>query len=251
MKYITSLDNPEIKKVASLQDSADRKKYNQLVVEGLRATTTCIEYGWKPVMVYATQKMLPEVQKSVSEEFITSISYAVLKKISSTVTPSGVLAVFPLPKAPEPSLLTAGLVLANISDPGNMGTLIRTAAALNIKSVVIIDGADVWGPKVIQATAGAIGPVTIFNWSWEELLTYKNNFKLIALVVSGGKKPNEISLKNSLLVVGNEAQGIPQDWLKDCDASLTLPMPGGTESLNAAIAGSIALYVTTYHDLVK
>jgi RNA methyltransferase, TrmH family len=124
-----------------------------------------------------------------------------------------------------------------------MGTLIRSCAAMNYKTVVCIKGTDPWSPKVVQASAGTIGMVNIFQVTWDELIQNKQNLNLCALVVSGGNKPQDIDLSNTLLVVGSEAHGIPDEWLGQCEQKLTLPMPGKTESLNAAVAGSIALYL--------
>lgn len=96
---------------------------------------------------------------------------------------------------------------------------------------------------MVQATAGTIGMVHIIETDWQTLRTYHAD-KLCALVATGGKTPEELDKsKQRLLVVGNEAHGIPSEWLTDCNEKLTLPMPGSTESLNAAIAASIALYL--------
>ncbi len=165
-----------------------------------------------------------------------------MEKMSTTKTPSGYLAVFTIPPKPQPTF-ERGIVLANITDPGNMGTLIRSATAMNVKTVVIVDGVDPWSPKVVQASAGTVGSVALLECSWQELLTYKQDKQLCAFVVKNGKTPQELELNDMLLVIGNEAHGISNDWLNDCEFTCTLPMPGNTESLNAAVAGSIALYL--------
>jgi len=130
-----------------------------------------------------------------------------------------------------------------MSDAGNMGTLIRTAAAMGCKTVVIINGVDPWSAKVVHATAGTIGMVNIYQLYWDELLKCKKDIPLYALVVSGGKDPQELSLKNSLLMVGSEAHGLSEVLIKQADEKITLAMSSKTESLNAAVAGSIALYL--------
>lgn len=182
---------------------------------------------------------------TVDANIITIVSDSVMNKMSSSVTPSGILGVFSIPKNQPLNQLNNGIVLAQISDPGNMGTLIRTAAAMNVKTVIIVEGTDPWSPKVVQATAGCLAFVNMFCIDWPTLVqsAKQHNIKLVAMVVSGGKKPDELSFENSLLVIGNEAHGMPEAWIHDCDAAMTLPMPGKTESLNAAIAGSIAMYL--------
>jgi TrmH family RNA methyltransferase len=166
-----------------------------------------------------------------------------MNKITQASTPSGILAVFPIPPQPSPEQLDSGIVLAQISDPGNMGTLIRTCAAMGKNSVVVIDGADVWNPKVVQASAGTLALVTVFNWSWDELIKHKKQIPLYALVVNGGVNLQSPIAGQSLLVIGSEAHGLPEQWIQQSDERITLSMPGGTESLNAGVAGSIAMYI--------
>lgn len=244
MKSITSRTNPEIKHLASLQDKKHRTEHGQFIAEGIRACSTLIQHGRTPIGLYVTEQQLPAAGKLASEREIVLVGDHVMEKISAASTPSGIVGLFSIPKPPTADQLTSGLVLARIADPGNTGTLIRTAAALNTKSIVIIEGADPWSPKVVQASAGTIGMLSIFQWGWEQLIAHKGNNQLCALVVSGGKNPRELKGKHTLLVVGSEAHGIPQGWIDACDETVTLPMPGGTESLNAAVAGSIALYLT-------
>ncbi len=244
IKTITSRTNEEIKLVAALKDKQAREEQKRFIAEGLRTCSTLAKSGMKLVQMYTTQEHLEEVQEFVKNYFITIVEDHVMQKMSAATTPSGILAVFEIPSQPSFSELTAGLVMANITDPGNMGTLIRSCAALNVKSVVIVDGADIWSPKVVQASAGMIGSVNILTPTWPALLKWKKDFQLYALVVKGGKSPQEIENKNILLVVGNEATGIPKDWLRDCNGFMTIPMPGHAESLNAAVAGSLGLYLT-------
>lgn len=202
--------------------------------------------------LYLTFENLEIAKSLVPKEKAIIVSPIVMNKISNATTPSGLLAVFKIGKKQEAQtplkISGGGAVLAGISDPGNMGTLIRTAAAVGMKTVVIIDGADCWSPKVIQASAGTISLVNIVQTNWKTLAEKKGNLKLIGLVVVGGKDISEINkedLKNSLLVIGSEAHGIEKSSLADCDELVTLQMPGQTESLNAAVAGSIAMYLAT------
>ncbi|MEX0939906.1 MAG: RNA methyltransferase [Candidatus Babeliales bacterium] len=243
MKQITSRQNPEIIAVSKLKNAKGRSQQNRFIAEGLRTCSALVKAGLNPLQIYVTEPNIDHVRSLVSIDYITETTSEVLDKISQTKTPSGIIGVFPIKPQPQPSKLSEGIVLAQITDPGNMGTLIRTCAAMDKKSVVIIDGVDPWNAKVIQASAGAIAQIDIFQWTWQELLHYKKNLNLIGLIVHGGKSMHEINTKNALLVIGSEAQGIPTEWLSDCDQFATLAMPGGIESLNAAVAGSIAMYL--------
>lgn len=217
-------------------------------------------------------EFIDNIVNKISDFIPVLVKDNVMKKMSSQTSPSGYLAVFNLPeiskkfkKSPETTQgfkrltepltkdfkkaeiskdknLKPGVILFNITDPGNMGTLIRTAVALN-SSCIIIEGCDPWSPKVIQSSAGNIANAEIFQFSWQEFLKLKGQSKISALVVSDGEKPSKENLSNHFLIVGNEAHGIPEDILKKCDYKITLPMPGLAESLNASIAGSIALYL--------
>lgn len=243
MKSITSRTNPLIKHLALLQQKKYRYQYGQFLAEGERTCTTLIQSGLIPLAALVTDRMALRVEKIIPANLIIIVPDHVMEKISTSETPSGICCQFAIPKAPLPDTLSSGIVLAQITDPGNMGTLIRTAAALNMKSVVVIEGTDPWNPKVVQASAGTIGMVSLFAWSWDELMDHKKEHTLGALVVSGGKNPADVSLDNMLFVIGSEAHGIPAPWIKQCDEQITLPMPGTTESLNAAVAGSIILYL--------
>lgn len=244
MKEISSLANPIVKHVCSLHDRAQREKHQQFIAEGVRAVSTLCAYDMQLVWVFVTFDMIEQIPSAVDDTKICLVTNQVMQKISTAVTPSGIVAVFEIPQNTQAQPETPGLVLAQISDPGNMGTLIRTAAAVGVKCVIVTPGSvDPWSPKVVNASAGTIGAVKMHQWTWKTLVDECGTIPLLALVVSGGEKPNPQIMQKGLLVVGNEANGIPAEWLKDCSHQVTIPMPGNTESLNAAVAGSIALYL--------
>lgn len=240
IRTITSIQNPEIKDVAKLADAKDRKTQQRFIAEGFRTIATFLQNNKLPMQLYVTPKMQEQAEQLTLD--FTLVSEPVMAKMSQASTPSGILGVFPIPKQPDPRKLGEGIVLAQLTDPGNIGTLIRTCAALGRYSVVAIETADVWSPKVIQASAGTIAAMDIFTLSWEELLKHKRTMNLVGLVASGGQ-PLAKKIPNSLLVIGSEAHGIPAHWVDTCDLAVTLPMPGEVESLNAAVAGSIGMYM--------
>jgi RNA methyltransferase, TrmH family len=242
MKTITSLQNPDIKKIAQLGDAKERKTQKRFIVEGLRALETFLNANWKPQALYATPDMHEDAQELFDTE-ITVVSDAVMKKISQATTPSGILGVFAIPAQPPAKELRSGIVLAQLADPGNVGTLIRTCAALGQKTVICIDSVDVWSPKVVQSSGGTLALMNVFHYSWDELVQQRITQNIIGLVARGGKVPSQKLFKDALIVVGSEARGLPTHWQEECDELVTLPMPGNVESLNAAIAGSIAMYL--------
>lgn len=244
MKKITSATNSIIKSTYALRKKKERNQQQAFVAEGIRVCTALIESGTVIKDFFVVEKSLADIQSLVPEKNITVVPSHVMNKISQASTPSGILGVFSIPQKPNLEKLTAGLVLANISDPGNMGTLIRSTVAMNLSSLIIIDGTDPWSYKVVQSSAGYLNHIPLFQISWQELLQNKKSLNLTALIPTGGEKPSKIDADSALLVIGNEAHGIPQQLLNDCDHFISLAMPGKTESLNAAVAGSIIVYLT-------
>src|SRR5581483_10542572 len=133
MKKITSSSNEEIKALAKLLTAQGRKDQNRFLVEGIRACSSFIESGMKPIQFYVLESLHEQALQLVPQHFITLINEQVLQKITATKTPSGLVAVFPIPAPASPDDLTSGIVLYDVSDPGNMGTLLRTCAAMNKK----------------------------------------------------------------------------------------------------------------------
>jgi len=242
-KQINSPTNPLIKHVVTLHAAKNRSKSQQFIAEGFRAISTIIKAGNQPLNLFVIEDLLYDAQQLVKDSNIIVVPPTVMEKISTAQSPSGLLATFKIPQQLPLTTLEAGLILAQVTDPGNMGTLIRTAAAMNKKTIICVETVDPWNPKVVQATAGAIGHVSIFRMSWDELLQHKKDIPLYALVASEGKNPHEVNLSKGFIVVGSESHGINEEWVEQCDEKITLPMPGNFESLNAAVAGSIALYL--------
>lgn len=237
---LISPDNPLVKELVALHESRGRRAAQRVLVEGRRAIDGCLQAGWAP------EHLLIEDGRPVPEGWPPSRAMGprVAARLSQASTPSGYLASFPLPDPGPLDVALGGLVLAEVADPGNVGTLIRSAAALGLRQVVVCGGADPWSAKVMQSTAGAMPLVRVHVLPVETgLAPLAGGAPRTALVVRGGRAPAELSAGPRWVVVGGEARGIPTSWIGDCDEQLTLPMPGGTESLNAAVAGSMAIYL--------
>jgi len=245
VRTIESRQNPEIKTVYSLRKSATRKKLQTFIAEGAKVCLTLFQEGATLKTCYVTAEKWDTISDTIPENNICIVPEPVMQKISQAKTPSGILATFEIPKQPAKEKIETGIVLLDLNDPGNVGTLIRTATAMNCSTVILVNGVDPWSFKVVQSSAGYITNVNIFQLSWAELVSESDAQKLVrtALVVQSGKKPTDINNKNSLLIIGSESHGIPKELLLDCPEQITLPMPGQTESLNASVAGSIALYL--------
>lgn len=245
IKFINSTKNLEIKEVIKILNS--KKKTDKFIFQNIRAIETALNSGIKLYKIFLTEKNLNLVLDllKIDLNLIRIVPEFIIDKISSLKNCSGIVAVFYIKENNIKDLKSKGLVLSDIKDPGNMGTLIRTAVSCNIKNIIIIDGVNPYLPKVIQASAGTIALANIYKTDWQNLILNKKNLKLCALVPKNGELINniDINLSNILLIVGNEANGIEEKWLKYCDKLITLKMTGDVESLNAAVAGSIALYI--------
>jgi len=193
IKKIESTQHPLIKEICSLHLAKYRAKTEKFIAEGNRTIRTLVAAGIAiDTLYYVSDAHLADLL--VPDHQCVMVTEHVMKKISTSVTPSGTLAVFFKPKNRTLADITSektGLILLDIADPGNMGTLIRTAAAVNNHTIILIGGVDPWHPRVIQASAGTIGLVTIIETTWTDIKKELSN-SLCALVVSGGIAPDQL-----------------------------------------------------------
>ena len=242
IKTISSLQNPEIKHIHSLQQKTSyRYKHQQFVGEGVRTCFTLMEHQIVE-QIYLTQELFSQYRSKLPEDLCTIVDSKIMPQVSSLETASGFLALFQIPRHMD-MFIPHSLALINLSNPGNTGTLIRTATAMNTRAIIIVEGVDPYNPKAVQASAGTVGQVSIFKVSQEEFLEQTKNIPTTALVVNNGKNPKDVNFSESILLIGNEAHGLTQQIIEQATHKVTLPMPGKIESLNAAVAGSIGLYI--------
>jgi len=171
------------------------------------------------------------------------VSEAVLRRLATTPEPQSPVAVFEIPEGAIPE---NGHLLAawGIADPGNVGTLIRTAAAFGMAFAAGPGTADPWSPKVLRSAAGGHWETTV--GAAADLDDLRGSGRaLVATVVSGGDTPQAVHEPAVVcLLIGAEATGLPDGVVDAADLRITIPMPGGTESMNAAMAGAILAYET-------
>ncbi len=253
MQTISSVQNPLIKTVTSLHRKKNRKETGLFIIEGLKGTEDAIKYGLEIVYIF-----LGLALKEKAGVFPQGITYLadekVLKKISTTDTPCEVLTVA---KQPEWGLKDVMkdenpliVVLENIKDPGNLGTIIRTAKAAGISGIILAgDSVDIFNPKTVRATAANLWKIPVIYFEnkdilRQELLKYKD-FQFIATVVSGENTKNyfEVDYKiPSILLFGSEAEGISGELAAQSDINVKIPMSSEVESLNLSISAGIVFY---------
>lgn len=239
---IQSFHNPKIKHLVQLQNKNYRSKNHEFIAQGIKTCLTLMQSGYDLKAVFMTEPMYMQHQNDFLIEEVYLVTPEIMKHISTITTPAGIIGIFAIPN-PELIASNNAIILHGIQDPGNLGTLIRTAAAMNLEAVYLIDSVDLYNPKVIQATTGSLATLKIYQTSWQQLQPIIAHIPICALVVISGQMPTDIPLSKSILIIGNEGQGLPQDIIQKCSYQLTIPMPGNTESLNAAVAGSIAMYL--------
>jgi TrmH family RNA methyltransferase len=238
---IESTTNPRVKEVRRLHRSRGRRRTGRTILEGPTLVDTALDAGAVPLVLYTVDGGPPADKAREAGTEIVAVSDTVLHAMSTTAHAQDPIAILPIP---EGGALHDGPVLAliDIADPGNMGTLIRSAAAFGWQSAVL-GGSDPWSPRVLRAGMGAhfAGSVVLLD---EPELLFDGSRTTIATIVSGGEPPTAFArVPNPVLVIGNEAHGLPSALIERCERRMTIPMPGGFESLNAATAGSLAMYL--------
>ncbi len=237
---LLSTANGTVKRLVRLHKASGRRDQQRFLLEGLRSIEAFFQAGWVPHAIYLREDLLVPEGAVWSEA--RTMSSVVANRISQASSASGYAAEFAIPEQSSVDWMQGGLLLDSIADPGNCGTLVRSALAFNRLQVVLVGGVDVWNHKVLQSSMGALARVQIAHISTEELAKVTAHAPLCGLFIDNGQQPEDFMKKSRWVVVGNEANGICSEVEMLCTERLTLPMHAGCESLNAAVAGSIALY---------
>ncbi|MFB2578024.1 TrmH family RNA methyltransferase [Acinetobacter sp. c2-A9] len=246
---IQSKDNIKIKTLRGLIEQASlRKKQQQSVIEGAHLLETYLANDLQPQAVFTTETGLahPENQRALQE---TTASIYVLpeqlfQNISQLGQSSAIMAIINLPaKKLEWDRQQDTLVLDAIQDAGNVGTLLRSAAAVGIRQILCTQGtANIWSPKVLRASMGAVFSLNIFENIDEQQILDGFDIPIFATSVTDAKSLYKTDLRQACVwILGNEGQGVKPSLLAQSQA-ITIPQPGGQESLNVAVAGSICLF---------
>ena len=244
---ITSLNNPKIKYIRRLQaEKRFRVREQAFVVEGTRWLTDLDRLSYPPQLILYTKswqvnhhhilQQVPAPQQRIPDTLMAAIS--------DVQSPQGVLAVVsmqPLPLPVKPSLL---LILDQVMTPGNIGTMLRSAAAAGVEGVLLGPGcADVYNPKVIRAGMGAHLRLPIHHLSWSEIVAQVQLMQVWVATTDSQTTYTAVSwTQPSALIIGGEARGASTNAYQLANGRITIPMYAATESLNAAVAASVILF---------
>ncbi len=250
MKTIASRDNPTFKALARLATSAsERRKTGLSLIEGAHLLAAFLDSGARPEQVIVNDAGLADAEIAAlvarSSAPVVQLSDALFAALSGVETPQGVLASIRTPtskRAPPDARLV--LLLEDIQDPGNVGMLLRSAAAAGAEHVLLSPTcAFAWSPKVLRAAMGAHFAVNIVERA--DLMEFVRSYlgSSVALAGEAERSLYELDLaKATALLVGNEGAGLSRELRESATCRARIPMAGRMESLNAAAAGTIALF---------
>ena len=248
---ITSLQNTLVKKTAELKNKKARQTEGTFFLEGKRAIEEALTSGWQLEALFCTEQYEKEnLALAETKAPCYLVDEHIMGKLAATEHPQSVGAVIKQKKNTLADLAgKAGLVLIldGVMDPGNLGTIIRTADAAGVLGVVIADNSvDLFNPKVVRSTMGSIFHLpVIIGTSREEIKDFcaKEQIALWATALEDGVDFHSVSWPEKLaLVMGNEARGVSAEMLAMAEKKIFIPMQGKAESLNVAIATGILLF---------
>jgi TrmH family RNA methyltransferase len=258
---IIARTNPLVKQARALKERRGRERYGQYPLEGVRLVEEALDSGAQADLVLYHEPLLRATERgSVLLERLRTLdcpggpaALEVLREVCDTVHPAGVMVALPLPEERAHPWLARrsglSLVLGEVQDPGNAGSLLRTAAAAGMDGVVATEGTvDLFAPKVVRAAMGAHLRLPLRTGvTWESIMPWLNAQGQV--VVADGRAERSLYDVDwrlpSAVVLGNEARGLPEaaeSWAGVPAVRVAIPMPGGTESLNVAAAGAVLVY---------
>ncbi|MGB0387603.1 MAG: TrmH family RNA methyltransferase [Ardenticatenaceae bacterium] len=246
---IKSVQNPKVKQARALRRRRVREREGLLFVEGLRLVEDALASGAVLEWLFFSERGLKNAQ---IEELVArwrhlawEVAEKVMAEMAETVTPQGVAAILSLPALAWPTEPTLLLIADQLRDPGNLGTLIRTAAAAGVEGLIVAKGSvDPWRDKVLRAGMGAHFRLPIRDGlAWSEILPLLSGLTVRLADAEGTLSYDAANWSvPSALIIGGEARGASDVAIKRADEIVSIPMVRAVESLNAGVAGSVILF---------
>ncbi len=237
---ITSAQNPFIRHIRKLQASRDyREQCGEFVADGWKLLDEALR--WYPklnAVIVSEGASCPQLPSGVR---YVEIPHSLMQSVSSMKTPQGVIFTCEMPKEEKPTLDCGTVVLDRIQDPGNLGTILRTADAFGVRVLLTNGCADPFSEKTIRASMGAVFRTLPQSIRMDELL--QSNIPIAATALSEHASDlRQINLKDYVVIIGSEGQGICKELLAAAKKNIIIPMQERCESLNAAIAAAIVMW---------
>ncbi len=246
---ITSKGNPKIKRVRRIQSNRRfRQKERHFIVEGTRWILELAKLEYWPASLFATESWFQEPEnQSLIKNFPTTpliVSDQIMDHASSLESAPGILAVLPMPSISLPETSAFILILDRIVNPGNLGSLLRSAAAAGVDGVLLAPGcADPFNPKALRGGMGVQIRLPLENLGWADIRQLTDSLAVFIASSRSGKSFYSVDWHfPSAVIIGSEASGPSEAAQTLAQSEITIPMRSGVESLNAAVAGGIILF---------
>lgn len=245
---ITSLHNEKVKLAKALQSAAKtRRKEGKIVLEGVRLVRDALLAGYTPDFVLALENFRDsQISALLRSMNVTPmvVDNAVLAHVSETQQPQGIVAVFPMPLTPLPKQPERVLILDSLRDPGNLGTILRTAAAAGVQAVLLSPTCvDPYNPKALRAGMGAHFRVSLAEMNWEQITATCQHSAVYIADGGGEARYDAVDWRRAwALIIGGEARGAGEAAQQLAKTRIRIPMAAETESLNAAVAAGVILF---------
>ncbi len=236
---ITSRSNPLVKRLASLKEKKYRREYGEFLIEGVKPVRECFSSSLRISLLVVSESYRGE--RFGAEAAV--VSDDVFAYLSDEKTPQGILAAVEIPKTQLSKPQERSLLLDGVSDPGNMGTIIRTANAAGYTDLYLAGCTDPYAPKSVRASMSGIYFVRLHIAEKSEILHILEGIPLISADMDGENIFTFTPPEKFCLVIGNEANGISEEVMKKSEYCIRIPMRDTAESLNAGVSAGIAMYI--------
>lgn len=254
MQIISSKENESIKHIKKLKDKKQRNISNEYIIEGIKLVQEAIQEkaNIKQIVLCddceKTESISKELMYEIAKHECIYVTNKIFKYLSEVQAPQGILAVIEKNNIDKDIDYTQDIivVLDDVQDPGNLGTILRTVDSIGMTQILVSKGtADAYNPKVVRSTMGAIFRVKIIEC--EDLTKTikeikKHKFKIVVSSLQTENSIYDIDYQKKVIVIGNESNGVEPHLQEIADEKIKIPMLGKTESLNASVATGIILY---------
>ncbi|HCQ56032.1 MAG TPA: RNA methyltransferase [Clostridiales bacterium] len=263
MQTITSKDNELIKHIRKLKDKKYRDESNEYVVEGVKLVEEAVKENAKIKQIIVcedttrTYEIPTHIMLEIAKYECISVSDKIFNIITQVTNPQGIMAIIEKNAQNAKIDYTQDIivVLDDVQDPGNLGTILRTVDSIGLNQIIVSKGtADAFNSKVVRSTMGAIFRIKIIeveNLAQAIKEMRKHHFKLMVTSLQTKNSIYDIDFNKKIIVIGNEANGVSKEIQDMADEKAKIPMLGRTESLNASVAAGVVMYEYVRQKLSK
>ncbi len=253
---ITSTQNPKVKSLLSLEKPRERRRQQQFIIEGTKEIGLALQAGYKIGNLFYCVDIFPERDLKalhIEDKFLVPVTKEVFDKIAVRENSGGVIAVAEM-KAHRLDDVQLGsnpmvLVLESVEKPGNLGAILRTSDAAGVDAVITCDPqTDFYNPNVVRSSLGCVFTKQIASATSEETIAWlkKNNIAIYCTYLKASIPYNEVDFKRpSAIVMGTEATGLSDIWVKNSSANIIIPMQGKIDSMNVSTAAAVVIFEAT------